>query len=71
MDHIRPLKKIPEHRDGGWGITPKNKEQNFAMDLLLDPDLPVVSLIGKAGKWKDIVCDCCWFRASNGRRSQI
>jgi PhoH-like ATPase len=54
MDHIRPLKKIPEHRDSGWGITPKNKEQNFAMDLLLDPDLPVVSLIGKAGSGKTL-----------------
>jgi PhoH-like ATPase len=54
MDNIRPLKKIPEHRDGGWGITPKNKEQNFAMDLLLDPDLPVVSLIGKAGSGKTL-----------------
>jgi len=54
MDHIRPLKKIPEYKDGGWGITPKNKEQNFAMDLLLDPDLPVISLIGKAGSGKTL-----------------
>ena len=54
MGHTRPLKKIPEHRDSGWGITPKNKEQNFAMDLLLDPDLPVVSLIGKAGSGKTL-----------------
>jgi len=54
MDHIRPLKKIPEYKDGGWGITPNNKEQNFAMDLLLDPDLPVVSLIGKAGSGKTL-----------------
>lgn len=54
MDHIRPLKKLPEYKDGGWGITPKNKEQNFAMDLLLDPDLPVVSLIGKAGSGKTL-----------------
>jgi PhoH-like ATPase len=54
MDHIRPLKKIPEYKDGGWGITPKNKEQNFAMDLLLDPNLPVISLIGKAGSGKTL-----------------
>jgi PhoH-like ATPase len=54
MDHLRPLKKIPEYKDGGWGITPKNKEQNFAMDLLLDPELPVVSLIGKAGSGKTL-----------------
>ena len=54
MDHLRPLKKIPEYKDGGWGITPKNKEQNFAMDLLLDSELPVVSLIGKAGSGKTL-----------------
>ena len=54
INHIMPLKKIPEYRDGGWGITPQNKEQNFAMDLLLDPDLPVVSLIGKAGSGKTL-----------------
>jgi PhoH-like ATPase len=54
MDRIKPLKKIPEYKDSGWGITPKNKEQNFAMDLLLDDNIPVVSLIGKAGSGKTL-----------------
>ena len=54
MDKLQPLKKIIEYKDGGWGIVPKNKEQNFAMDLLLDESVPVVSLIGKAGSGKTL-----------------
>ena len=49
------FKKIIEHKEEeGWGIVPKNKEQNFALELLLDPQIPVVSLIGKAGSGKTL-----------------
>jgi PhoH-like ATPase len=49
------FKKIPERKEEDmWGISPKNKEQNFALDLLLDPEVPVVSLIGKAGSGKTL-----------------
>ena len=49
------FKKIHEHRaQDGWGIAPKNKEQNFALDLLMDPEISVVSLIGKAGSGKTL-----------------
>ena len=55
IDNLTPFKKIPEHKEeDGWGIAPKNKEQNFAMELLLDPNIPVVSLIGKAGSGKTL-----------------
>lgn len=37
------------------GIRPKNKEQQFALELLLDPDVPLVSLIGKAGCGKSLL----------------
>tara|TARA_R110000765_G_scaffold13496_1_gene40355 strand:- start:75 stop:1397 length:1323 start_codon:yes stop_codon:yes gene_type:complete len=49
-----PLKKILKYKKGIWGIKSRNKEQMFAMDLLLDPDIPVVSLIGKAGSGKTL-----------------
>tara|TARA_Y100000310_G_scaffold341616_1_gene441353 strand:- start:9296 stop:10618 length:1323 start_codon:yes stop_codon:yes gene_type:complete len=50
-----PFKKILEHKpDSSWGISPKNKEQNFAIDLLQDDNIPVVSLIGKAGSGKTL-----------------
>ena len=43
-----PLKKLVKHKNI-WGITTRNKEQNFAMNLLMDQNLPLVSLVGKAG----------------------
>ena len=47
--------KLNEYKAGSnWGIVPKNKEQNFAMDLLYNSEIPVVSLIGKAGSGKTL-----------------
>ena len=38
IDALIPFKKIPDRKEeDGWGIAPKNKEQNFALELLLDP----------------------------------
>ncbi len=54
LGDLIPLKKIPEYKGEGWGITPKNKEQNFAMELLYDENVPVISLIGKAGSGKTL-----------------
>jgi PhoH-like ATPase len=49
-----PLQKIREIKQPIWGVRPRNKEQAFAMDLLLDPKIPIVSLIGKAGSGKTL-----------------
>jgi len=38
-----------------WTINTRNKEQAFAADLLLDPDISLVSLIGKAGTGKTLL----------------
>mgnify|MGYP001960357638 CR=1 FL=1 len=38
-----------------WGILPRNKEQSFAFDLLFDDEIPLVSLIGKAGSGKTLM----------------
>lgn len=38
-----------------WGLDMRNKEQAFAADLLCDPKLPLVSLIGRAGTGKTLV----------------
>jgi PhoH-like ATPase len=55
-----PLLKVPECNGGrkktpAWGVKPKNKEQGFALSLLRDPEVPVVSLIGKAGSGKTLL----------------
>ena len=49
------LEKIIDIRDGVWGVKPRNKEQMFAIDLLTDPSVQVVSLIGKAGSGKTLL----------------
>ncbi len=38
-----------------WGINARNKEQNFALNLLLDPDIDFVSLLGQAGTGKTLL----------------
>ena len=50
----QPLKKILQLKKGIWGIKSRNKEQMFAMDMLLNPEIQVVSLIGKAGSGKTL-----------------
>ena len=49
------LNIIGEKRDLSWGIAPRNKEQSFAYDLLFDEDIPLVSLIGRAGSGKTLM----------------
>ncbi len=38
-----------------WGITARNQEQNFALNMLLDPELDFVSLLGTAGTGKTLL----------------
>ncbi|MBL0177044.1 MAG: PhoH family protein [Ignavibacteria bacterium] len=40
---------------GGYGITPRNAEQTFALHALMDPDIPLVSVSGKAGTGKTLL----------------
>jgi PhoH-like ATPase len=43
------------NREGVWGIYPKNTEQRFALDALLNDEIKLVSLVGKAGTGKTIL----------------
>lgn len=38
-----------------WGLRPRNKEQRFALELLLDPDISVIALDGRAGTGKTLL----------------
>lgn len=42
-------------KEGIWGIHPRNREQQFAFDLLLNDDVQLVSLVGKAGTGKTLL----------------
>lgn len=48
-----PLIRIPTKRNV-WGIRPRNREQNYALDILMDPDISLVTLVGKAGSGKTL-----------------
>jgi len=52
LDCIVPVFKPAE---GLWGIFPKNAEQAFAFDALLNDDIKLVSLVGKAGTGKTLL----------------
>ena len=52
--HFQPLKKIVNDKIPDWKISSRNKEQAFAIDLLLDEDVKVVSLVGRAGSGKTL-----------------
>ncbi len=52
LDCIVPLYKPAE---GLWGVFPKNSEQAFAMDALLNDEIKLVSLVGKAGTGKTLL----------------
>ena len=55
MGYMWPLQKVQEYKNGLWGVRARNKEQSFALDLLMDPDVQIVSLIGKAGSGKTLL----------------
>ncbi len=42
-----------------WGINARNREQNFALNLLMDPDIDFVTLMGTAGTGKTLLALAC------------
>ena len=49
---VLPLKRLEQ---APWGVKPRNREQQFAMELLLDDAVQVVTLLGKAGTGKTLL----------------
>ena len=49
-----PLRQLLTSKQKVWGIKPRNKEQQFLMDALMDPKIQIVTAIGKAGSGKTI-----------------
>ena len=54
INYNTALKKVIHDNLPSWGIQSRNKEQAFAIDLLMDPTVEIVSLIGKAGSGKTL-----------------
>lgn len=56
-DHaiIELLKDYTALNHAVWGVTARNREQSFALNLLLDPDIDFISLLGAAGTGKTLL----------------
>lgn len=50
---LQPLQRAPKAKLGR--IQPRNREQTFALDLLLDPSIQLITLVGKAGTGKTLL----------------
>ncbi|MEY4507878.1 MAG: hypothetical protein RL297_2456, partial [Pseudomonadota bacterium] len=52
---LRTLKDYGHLKHAVWGVTSRNREQNFAMNLLMDPEVDFVTLTGTAGTGKTLM----------------
>lgn len=57
-NHSTPLKKLVKYKNI-WGLSAKNKEQEFAMNLLFNRDIQIVSMTGPAGTGKTLLAAAC------------
>ncbi|WP_338782220.1 PhoH family protein [Metabacillus sp. FJAT-52054] len=51
----KKVKRLFTDHDHIWGIRPRNVQQTMALELLLRNDLPLVTLVGKAGTGKTLL----------------
>ena len=52
---LQTLKDYTHQRHNVWGITARNREQNFALNVLMNPDIDFVTLLGQAGTGKTLL----------------
>ena len=52
---IQTLRDYTHAKNSVWGVTARNREQNFALNLLMSPDCDFVTLLGQAGTGKTLL----------------
>ena len=52
---LQTLRDFSHQKNNVWSITARNREQNFAMNLLMNPDVDFVTLLGQAGTGKTLL----------------
>ncbi len=52
---LKTLKDYTHLKNAIWGVTSRNREQNFALNLLMDPEIDFVTLAGTAGTGKTLM----------------
>jgi len=65
-----PLHKIIHDKIPDWKINARNKEQAFAIDLLMDPTVKIVSLVGRAGSGKTLMAIAAGLQQTIGLRDE-
>ena len=68
--HHVPIKKIIYDRLPDWKIKARNKEQSLAFDLLMDPDVKLVTLVGRAGSGKTLCAIAAGLQQTIGLRGE-
>ena len=56
---LKTLKDYKHLKNVVWGVAARNREQNFAMNLLMDPEVDFVTLAGTAGTGKTLMALAC------------
>jgi len=67
-NHFEPLGRIINDKFHDWKISARNKEQAFAIDLLMDPNIKIVTLIGTAGSGKTLCAVAAGLQQTIGLR---
>ena len=57
---LKTLRDFSHNKNSVWGITARNREQNFALNLLMNPECDFVTLLGQAGTGKTLLALHCW-----------
>jgi PhoH-like ATPase len=52
---LQTLKDYGHQRNNVWGVTARNREQNFALNALMNPDIDFVTMLGQAGTGKTLL----------------
>jgi PhoH-like ATPase len=52
---LKTLKDYTHHKNNVWGVVARNREQNFALNVLMDPNVDFVTLLGQAGTGKTLL----------------
>ncbi|WP_028536359.1 PhoH family protein [Paludibacterium yongneupense] len=52
---LETLKDYGHQKNNVWGITARNREQNFALNLLMNPEIDFITLLGQAGTGKTLL----------------
>jgi PhoH-like ATPase len=52
---IQTLRDYSHNKNSVWGVTARNREQNFALNLLMNPECDFITLLGQAGTGKTLL----------------